>query len=151
MKIGEIAKLANTTIRTVRYYEEEGLLFPSGRTKGGFRFYNEDDLKKLKTIKMLKSMNMGVCEIGDLLNARRKYKIGGKAALIIHTKLHLKLNQVTETINKLNEVKRELEVSRQLIAECTECEKEIDVLQCNNCNFTDIRRGLSYLYAAFYI
>jgi hypothetical protein len=37
MRIGALARKAGTTMRTIRYYEERGLLSPRGRTKGGFR------------------------------------------------------------------------------------------------------------------
>jgi DNA-binding transcriptional MerR regulator len=57
MRIGELAKAAGTTPRTVRYYEEIGLLAASGgRTAGAHREYGEADLDRLRELLRLKSM-----------------------------------------------------------------------------------------------
>ncbi|MFQ5637072.1 MAG: MerR family DNA-binding transcriptional regulator [bacterium] len=44
MKIGELARETGLTIRTIRYYEELGLLQPLQRSKGGFRLFSKDDI-----------------------------------------------------------------------------------------------------------
>jgi DNA-binding transcriptional MerR regulator len=57
LRIGELAKLAGTTPRTVRYYEEIGLLAPADeRDAGAHRTYGEPDLARLKEILRLKSL-----------------------------------------------------------------------------------------------
>ena len=43
-KIGVFAKMAGTNLRTLRYYEEVGLLQPAARSNGGFRYYRDSDL-----------------------------------------------------------------------------------------------------------
>ena len=53
MRIGDLAKRAGTTMRTIRYYEQRGLIEPARRTKGGFRLYQEEELRKLRLIKNL--------------------------------------------------------------------------------------------------
>jgi DNA-binding transcriptional MerR regulator len=53
MRIGDLAKKAGTTMRTIRYYEQLGLIAPTARTRGGFRLYEEDELRKLRLIKSL--------------------------------------------------------------------------------------------------
>lgn len=57
MRIGEVAKLAGTTPRTIRYYEEIGLL-PSGdgREPGSHRSYREDDVERLRELMRLKEL-----------------------------------------------------------------------------------------------
>jgi MerR family transcriptional regulator, repressor of the yfmOP operon len=57
MRIGELARAAGTTPRTVRYYEEIGLLAASGeRTAGAHREYGEADLERLRELLRLKAM-----------------------------------------------------------------------------------------------
>jgi DNA-binding transcriptional MerR regulator len=56
MRIGELAKTAGTTPRTVRYYEEIGLLAACDRSAGAHREYGEADLARLKELLRLKSM-----------------------------------------------------------------------------------------------
>lgn len=150
MKIGEIAKKANTTIRTLRYYEEEGMLMPSGRTAGGVRCYNDDDFKKLITIQMLKKLNMNLSEIKDLLNARKEYSIGGKAAEKIRDKLFSKISEVEDGIRKFKNIKKELEIAKEMVEDCVACKNEIDPEQCGDCNYTEERRETSNLYSSFY-
>ncbi len=53
-KTGDIAKKANVTVRTIQYYDSIGLLHPSIVDEKGYRFYNNDDLEKLKKILFLK-------------------------------------------------------------------------------------------------
>jgi MerR family transcriptional regulator, repressor of the yfmOP operon len=56
MRIGELAKAAGTTPRTVRYYEEIGLLAPCDRSAGAHREYAEADLARLRELLRLKAM-----------------------------------------------------------------------------------------------
>ncbi|MCF0233183.1 MAG: MerR family transcriptional regulator, partial [Enterococcus sp.] len=51
---GELAKLANVSVRTVQYYDKRGILKPSDVTEGGRRIYTDSDLDKLKTICFLR-------------------------------------------------------------------------------------------------
>ena len=46
MQIGEIAEQTGLTQRTLRFYEERGLLQPATRLDGGFRLYTQDDLRR---------------------------------------------------------------------------------------------------------
>ena len=56
IKIGEAAKRLGMTTRTLRYYEEMGLLAPEARNTGGFRLYGEDEIKRLERISELKNL-----------------------------------------------------------------------------------------------
>ena len=51
LKIGDFAKLADTNLRTLRYYEELGLLTPAERSDGGFRHYRATDVNRVRAIK----------------------------------------------------------------------------------------------------
>ena len=67
MQIGEFAKQAGVTPRTVRYYEGLGLLGPSEREGAGFRYYTEAELIRLKKINTLKELGLSLEEISDVL------------------------------------------------------------------------------------
>ena len=56
IKIGEAATRLGMTTRTLRYYEEMGLLAPEARNTGGFRLYGEDEIKRLERISELKNL-----------------------------------------------------------------------------------------------
>jgi DNA-binding transcriptional MerR regulator len=69
-QIGLVAERLGLSIRTVRYYEEEGLVEPSARSEGGFRLYSDEDIERLELIKRMKPMGFSVQEMRDLLDAR---------------------------------------------------------------------------------
>jgi Predicted transcriptional regulators len=67
-KIGEIAKLTNLTTRTIRYYEELGLLgIRENRPQGQLRLFDNDDIERLKKIQMLKDLGLTLDEIGQVI------------------------------------------------------------------------------------
>jgi DNA-binding transcriptional MerR regulator len=70
LQIGEVAERVGLSLRTVRYYEEMGLLAPAGRTDGGFRLYTEEQVERLGLIKRMKPLGFSVQEMADLLDAR---------------------------------------------------------------------------------
>jgi len=63
MRIGEIAKKAGVTVRTLSYYDKEGLLTPSAESEGGYRLYADKDMVKLIQILMLKELGFPLGEI----------------------------------------------------------------------------------------
>lgn len=66
--IDEIARKLGLTKRTLRYYEEQGLLNPAARTAKGYRLYSEDDLARLKQIVELRDvMGFSLTDIGRIL------------------------------------------------------------------------------------
>jgi MerR family copper efflux transcriptional regulator len=67
MQIGEVAERAGLSIRTIRHYEEAGLVVPSARSDGGFRLYTEPDLDRLRVIKRMKPLGFTLEEMRDLL------------------------------------------------------------------------------------
>jgi DNA-binding transcriptional MerR regulator len=67
MRIGEFAEQAGVTPRTIRYYEDLGLLGPSQREGQGFRYYTETELGRLKKIEALKQLGLSLEEIGEVL------------------------------------------------------------------------------------
>lgn len=67
MHIGEFAERTGMSQRSLRHYEEVGLLVPSGRTEGGFRLYTEHDLVRLLVIRRMKPLGYSLQEMGELL------------------------------------------------------------------------------------
>jgi DNA-binding transcriptional MerR regulator len=69
-QIGDVAERVNLSLRTVRYYEESGLLMPTGRTVGGFRLYDDDAIERLLVIKKMKPLGFTLDEMRALLALR---------------------------------------------------------------------------------
>jgi DNA-binding transcriptional MerR regulator len=68
MRIGKLAQKAGVTPRTIRYYENLGLLSPSEREGAGFRYYTETELAKLHKIDCLKSLGLTLEEITTVID-----------------------------------------------------------------------------------
>jgi DNA-binding transcriptional MerR regulator len=70
LQIGEAAERASLTQRTLRYYEEKGLLNPPTRMEGGFRLYSPDDMERVDRIRQLKELlGFSLAEIKEMLEA----------------------------------------------------------------------------------
>jgi DNA-binding transcriptional MerR regulator len=70
IQIGEVADRVGLSLRTVRYYEEMGLIAPETRSDGGFRLYTEAHVERLALIKRMKPLGFTVQEMCELLEAR---------------------------------------------------------------------------------
>jgi DNA-binding transcriptional MerR regulator len=75
-QIGEVASRVGLSLRTVRYYEEAGLVRPSQRTDGGFRLYGEEEIERLLLVKQMKPLGFSLQEMRQLLKARDQLQRG---------------------------------------------------------------------------
>jgi DNA-binding transcriptional MerR regulator len=80
-RIGELARRAGVTARTVRYYEGLGLLKNQSRTGGGQRFYSDKDLLYIARIVQLKKYGLSLEEIGDIVRMGEEDPSGQKRRL----------------------------------------------------------------------
>ena len=69
MQIGQVAARTQLSIRTVRHYDELGLVTPSARTTGGFRLYTDADVDRLLVIRRMKPLGFTLAEMKELLAA----------------------------------------------------------------------------------
>ncbi|MFG2639661.1 MerR family transcriptional regulator [Streptomyces sp. NPDC048370] len=69
MQIGEVAARTELSLRTIRHYEETGLVVPSARSQGGFRLYTETDVARLVVIRRMKPLGFTLDQMRDLLDA----------------------------------------------------------------------------------
>ena len=70
MQIGAVAQLVGLSLRTVRLYEEAGLIRPTARTAGGFRLYDPDSVERLLLIKQMKPLGFSFEEMRLLIETR---------------------------------------------------------------------------------
>jgi DNA-binding transcriptional MerR regulator len=67
LTIGELAEKSGINVRTIKFWEEKGLISPYRRTEGGFRLYRPTDVAALSFIKDLQAFNYTLAEIGNIL------------------------------------------------------------------------------------
>ena len=68
-QIGEVAARTELSIKTIRHYDEVGLVVPSARSAGGFRLYTIDDVNRLLAIRRMKPLGFTLDEMRQLLEA----------------------------------------------------------------------------------
>ncbi|MGW4890467.1 MerR family transcriptional regulator [Streptomyces graminearus] len=76
MQIGEAAARTELSLRTIRHYEETGLVIPSARSQGGFRLYTENDVTRLMVIRRMKPLGFTLEQIRELLDATDRLDSG---------------------------------------------------------------------------
>lgn len=69
LQIGDVAARTELSIKTIRHYDEVGLVTPSARSAGGFRLYTADDIDRLLSIRRMKPLGFTLEEMGELLDA----------------------------------------------------------------------------------
>jgi MerR family transcriptional regulator, copper efflux regulator len=66
-QIGSVAAAVGLSLRTIRHYEEVGVVVPSGRSAGGFRLYTDRDIDRLRLVKKMKPLDLTLDEMRDIL------------------------------------------------------------------------------------
>ena len=70
IQIGEVAERTGVTQRTLRFYEEKGLLKPPSRLEGGFRLYSDEDVERVERIKSMQSLlGLSLADIKEMVEA----------------------------------------------------------------------------------
>lgn len=67
--IGEVAERTGLSLRTLRHYDELGLVRPSGRTSAGYRLYTDADIERILLIRRMKPLGFSLDQMGDVLTA----------------------------------------------------------------------------------
>nr|WP_203689788.1 MerR family transcriptional regulator [Streptomyces sp. SID12488] len=76
MQIGEVATRTELSLRTIRHYEDTGLVIPSARSQGGFRLYTEADVARLMVIRRMKPLGFTLDEMRALLDTTDRLDSG---------------------------------------------------------------------------
>lgn len=108
LRIGEVAEATGLTQRTIRYYEEIGLLPPPTRTQGDYRLFSESDVKRLGEIVRLKNL------LGFSLSDIKEIVEGDETRSQLHSEYHATGNSATRLL-KLDEATRVTEAQLALL------------------------------------
>jgi MerR family transcriptional regulator, repressor of the yfmOP operon len=107
-KIGELAHLVEMSPRTIRYYEEIGLLHPGKRGEGGKRVFTENDLQRLKFIKRLKHLGLTLSEMSELANIYKIHQTNREVLPRLCELLDDQVKKIDERINSLTRLKEDI-------------------------------------------
>ncbi|MEU8549914.1 MerR family transcriptional regulator [Streptomyces roseoverticillatus] len=107
MRIGELARQAGTTTRTLRHYEELGLL-PARRTGNGYRTYDDEDLRLLQQIRTLQDFGFGLEETRPFVDCLRAGHPAGDSCPASLDVYRSKLAELDECIADLQRIRAEV-------------------------------------------
>ena len=104
LKIGELARRFGLNVRTLRYYEQLGLLSPAARAERGYRLYSEEDERQLGFVLQAKRIGFTLEEIAEVVQRSRR----GTPCAYVREALHRHREAVDARIAELQEIRREL-------------------------------------------
>jgi DNA-binding transcriptional MerR regulator len=140
---GEMARLSNNTLRTVRFYEEAGILRPVGRTEGGHRLFERPELDRLLLVSDLREAGMSLEEIRTLLDARDNGASGAEAARNVVTSLRRHVSDINHKVEVLTRLHDDLTRTVESASDLLECgDHKYSPESCNACAKLEATRTL---------
>ena len=107
-RIGELANLVSMSTRTIRYYEEIGLLNSVRRVEGGKRIYTDKDVQRLKFITRLKHLGLTLSEMNELEDIYQIHRTNKKVLPRLLELLDTHVLKIDERINQLVKLKADV-------------------------------------------
>ena len=128
VQIGEVADKLRVSTRTIKYYEELGLIKPGERSPGGFRLFREEDVERLKRILKMKGMGFSLTAIREVLAVRDVASDADKVIVLnkVIERLEEQEQQVAERIRNMREEVGHAEELRHDVALCKELVRELE-------------------------
>jgi MerR family Zn(II)-responsive transcriptional regulator of zntA len=133
MRIGDLAKRAGTTMRTIRYYEQRGLIEPARRTKGGFRLYQEEEVHKLHLIRRLKVLDMPLAQVKAFFDERHRGRTAAEIAPSLQEVLREQLQEMERRIAQYRAMQDSARETIEILDVCTHCPHEPGPDVCRQC------------------
>jgi len=131
---GDMARLCKTTLRTVRFYEEEGLLTSQAREDGCHRKFSRAELRKLQMISDLREAGLSLQDIKMLLGLKRSCGSAENAACQMTEVLGRCIQELQERIDTLARLRNELSSTIEAIRTCRECREVTFPTRCAECD-----------------
>lgn len=116
MRIGTVAERTGLSLRTLRHWDEVGLVTPSGRTDGGFRLYTDTDVDRILLVRRMKPLGFSLDEMRDLLDVVHRLA-AGETTDPDGADLRARLDEFTTTARaRRADLARKLDMADELIA-----------------------------------
>ena len=106
LKIGEVAGRSGLTVKTIRFYCDEGLIHPISRSEGGYRLFGDEVFAELTLIRTLKAMEIPLQDVRQVLESRRS---GVCTCASLQDTIRSKAGEIEQKIAALRDLHSELE------------------------------------------
>lgn len=132
MFIGEICRRAECTPRTVRFYEEKGLLGPVAKTSGGKKLYPPETVSIIRMVQVLTKVGYSIADVQELLSLSQSSKTKNRRLTIelretlknIQHSLELKITELSDALQQIRKVLQESEACEDCASkDCVDCKR----------------------------
>lgn len=131
-KIGDVAETLATTIRAIRFYEEEGLVTPL-RSEGGTRLYSQHHIDRLQAILRLAENGYSLAFIKKLADIRNHHRTGNNSQQAVRLQLKEMLDGIHEQIKQLQGLAKLIGATQATVKKCTGCKNNPTSKGCPEC------------------
>ena len=118
MKIGDLARAVGTTVKTIRFYEDAGLIRAAPRTESGYRIYEKADVERLGFIRSAKRLGMSLEEIRGVLQL---HDLNEPTCVHVRALLDDKIARIELALKELRDFRRELASLRDKAGDLEDC------------------------------
>lgn len=136
-RIGELARKADVTTRTIRYYESLGLLKSQPRSNGSQRSYTADDYLYLNRIKQLKHYGMSLEQIGQIIKLGNEDASGELRRLELLKQYRILLSKEMQRLQEVGDMIHELDWHVRQLESVDVDFKQCPGSACGRCEFKD--------------
>ncbi len=146
---GELARACHTTVRTVRFYEESGLIEPLDRKEGGHRLFPAGTEERLQLIMDLREAGLSLVEIKELFELKAHSRSANEAAHRMGEAIVRRAESLQEKIAALRRLRDDLAAMAAVLHECEPCDEARFPERCATCDVMarpDLPRSMRLLW-----
>lgn len=147
---GELARACHTTVRTVRFYEESGLVEPLDRKDGGHRLFRQGTEERLRLIMDLREAGLSLQEIKELFELKGQSRSAKEAARRMGDAIERRAEDLQAKIAVLRRLRDDLAAMAAVLHECEPCEATRFPERCPTCDVMarpDLPRAMRLLWS----
>ena len=143
-RIGDVAASLGTTVRTLRFYEEQGLVTPY-RSAQGTRRYSDENRQRLGAALSLARLGIPLADLRALAKARPESANGRQASQHVDTLLQGMQEKLTRLRDELEFQLADINQARSLVRQCFNCERPPNRDGCRHCTVGEHREQVQLL------
>lgn len=132
-KIGAIAERLGTTVRTLRFYEEQGLVHPH-RSSGGTRLYDEEHEARFSALIALTRLGFSLYELALLTGVRPASRTGDQASHEVGSQLQAMDEQLEAQALAIAEQREDIRRAQDFLTGCHGCRRKPTRAKCDACD-----------------
>lgn len=133
VKIGDLARIAGVTTRTVRFYEGLGLIRPVSRSIGGFRLYEKEQADRMRSLLSLKEVGFSLEDIRAYRDLAREGEVAFEVMGRLRGRISQGVAQLRDRIARLSAALADLEHTESTLGSCHGCNRKLYDRVCHPC------------------